>query len=270
MLLVNVSDKFYIRLTKDYDFECGGSRVVKGASLRRWWRRPTRVRIPSPALFFKGVFLEKNSSKLEEHKIEALESQELSKRKSLLDDLKKEGIIAELVGNRIIIWDHDKGFKVFAAGFFGKPIGIPKPRIEPFKRPLEISFFEALYLMEKKVLKVKDVQGTDLSQNKLIELANSYIHDFESKYQVYRDLREKGFVVRPGLKFGSDFAVYRYGPGIDHAPFLVTVYPSDTKLLGIDLVRAGRLATSVRKKWVIATITHERGIKYFVFSWFKA
>ena len=40
---------------------------------------------------------------------------------------------------------------------------------------------------------------------------------------VYRDLRESGLIVTPGIKFGCDFAVYKYGPGVEHAPYMVSV-----------------------------------------------
>ncbi len=190
-------------------------------------------------------------------------------RMKRLMKLRDLGITAELIGDRIIVWNPSLGFELFAAGFFGKPIGIRKPKIERFDKPLELSFYEAVYLVEKGVLKVKTLDGRFLTLDELMEIGKRSYEDFEAKYKVYRDLRDRGYVVRPGLKFGSDFSVYRYGPGIDHAPFLVTVFSRDTKLLGIDFVRAGRLATSVRKKWVLALILEDGSIRYFVFSWYK-
>lgn len=192
-----------------------------------------------------------------------------------LINLAKLGIVADLIGDRVVIWNLDHGYEVFMAGFFGKPLGIRKPKMARFNRPLELSIYDALYLLEKGVIKVRDITRgenyTDVyvSSDELISIGNKACKDFKAKYLVYRDLRDKGFIVRPGLKFGSDFSVYRYGPGIDHAPFLVTVYSRDTKLLGVDLVRAGRLANSVRKKWVIAVILEDGTIRYLVFSWRK-
>jgi tRNA-intron endonuclease len=70
------------------------------------------------------------------------------------------------------------------------------------------------------------------------------------------------------LKFGADFAVYQYGPGIDHAPFIVHVLQNATAISSIEMVRAGRLATTVRKKFVIATIAMGK-VVYYMFTWFK-
>ena len=177
--------------------------------------------------------------------------------------------IVTMINDRGLIWNSEEGFKIFSLGYFGKPIGVNKPKMEKYDKPLELSLYEIIYLLKQGKIKVVNQKGEQLSIRKITKVAKKVHRDFINKYRVYEDLREKGLIVRPGLKFGADFAVYRYGPGIDHAPFLVTVYSEDVTLLGIDLVRAGRLATSVRKKFVIATIKGRSNIKYFVFQWFR-
>ena len=37
---------------------------------------------------------------------------------------------SELVENRIIVWNIEDSKKLFSEGYYGKPIGIPKPKIE--------------------------------------------------------------------------------------------------------------------------------------------
>lgn len=187
-----------------------------------------------------------------------------------LEELEGEFISVQLIGDRAIIWNPEDGHKLYTCGFFGKPMGIAKPKFHiKYNVPYELSLYEVLYLKEKGIIRVTDTNGGELSIEDIKRIAEANYNDFEAKYLVYRDLRERGFVVRSGLKFGSDFSVYKYGPGIDHAPFLVTVYSKDTRLLGIDIIRAGRLATSVRKKFVIAMIINGKKIKYLVFSWYK-
>jgi tRNA-intron endonuclease len=91
------------------------------------------------------------------------------------------------------------------------------------------------------------------------------------KFTVYGDLRRKGYVVTPGIKFGCDLSVYERGPGIDHAPFLFEVrLPSDT-FDAPDIVRAGRLATTVKKRFVFAIADPSDGnIDYLSLKWWKA
>jgi len=102
----------------------------------------------------------------------------------------------------------------------------------------------------------------------LKRIASTIVDDFESKYRVYEDLRDSGFVVKPGLKYGGDFVVYVYGPGIDHSPFVVSVFSRNIRLRGQDFLRSGRLSWSVRKRWVMACV-HGDIIEYFVFEWDK-
>ena len=178
---------------------------------------------------------------------------------------------AELIsGNRVIVWDPEEGSQLYAEKFYGQPLGIRKPKSPQFTRPLELSLLEALYLLEKGKIELTDAtDGHKITKEELAEKAEQTYIDFKTKYTVYRDLREKGYVVRPGLKFGADFSVYEHGPGIDHAPLIVSVVPKGTQLSPIETVRAGRLATSVRKKFVIATVGPSGEPKYYMFTWHK-
>ncbi|MBD3253874.1 MAG: tRNA-intron lyase [Candidatus Lokiarchaeota archaeon] len=151
--------------------------------------------------------------------------------------------------------------------FFGSPLGINKPRLEYFSKPSELSLIEAYYLLEKEEISILNIKNNkNLSKSEFFEIAKITHNKFEEKYIIYKDLRQKGYVPRPGLKFGADFVVYKKGPGLEHSPFIVHVLPHDSKITAIDMVRAGRLATSVRKKFVIA---NPLTCSYYFFEWFK-
>ena len=178
-------------------------------------------------------------------------------------------ITAELIRNRVIVWNYEEGSKLYKEGFYGKPLGIRKPKSFEFDRPLELSLFEALYLLSKNRIKVFDkISDKYLDVQALLTIAKQNFLEFEDKYRVYYDLRERDYIVRPGLKFGADFATYIHGPGIDHAPFIVHVLQNTTAISSIEMVRAGRLATTVRKRFIIATITMDK-VVYYMFTWFK-
>ncbi|MGC9779058.1 MAG: tRNA-intron lyase [Candidatus Heimdallarchaeota archaeon] len=183
---------------------------------------------------------------------------------------KKVLIIAELVKDRVIIWDFEQGSKLYNSGFFGKPIGIRKPKGESFERPLELSLIEACYLLENGRIKILQKKTkNEISIRNLIKKGQKVIPLFDEKILIYKDIRNRGLVPRPGLKFGADFAVYQQGPGLDHSPYVITALPRGSELSAIELVRAGRLATSVRKKFVIATILSSNKVKYYGFVWNK-
>ncbi len=178
----------------------------------------------------------------------------------------------ELIGTRLVVWNHEDSLTLYRMSFFGKPVGIPKPKPEQeFKAPLILDLMEGLYLLDRKIIKVLDVRSKPVSRSKLLRLANATYNQFNLGYSAYEDLREKGLIVTPGVRFGSDFAIYEHGPGIDHAPFIVTVKREEETMGPFEVVLAGRLATTVRKQFTIAVPKRKgKRVDYLVFRWFKA
>ena len=60
----------------------------------------------------------------------------------------------DLIENRIIVWNIEDSRALFVAGYYGKPIGITKPKPEEINVPLILDLIEGLYLQEKSKLKV--------------------------------------------------------------------------------------------------------------------
>jgi len=181
-------------------------------------------------------------------------------------------IEAEFVENFLVVWNPEDGSELYKLGFYGKPIGIAKPKVPEFDMPLILDLMEGLFLVEKGLISV--VEGPDKDKvtfRSLRNRARRLSEEFDHKYAVYKDLRDKALVVTPGVKFGCDFAVYKHGPGVDHAPFMVSVRSRKDEITATEIVKAGRLATTVRKRFIIA-IPDSRpdGIEYLIFKWFKA
>lgn len=177
--------------------------------------------------------------------------------------------IAQVVGNRIIVWDIEQGMELYRSGFFGKPIGVRKPQLgDEFRDPSEISFFEAVYLLEKRKIKLFDENNAKITNKFFLEKCKAQYMNFENKMNVYRYLRDLGYIVRPGLKFGVDFAVYIKGPGLEHSPYMVHIIEKEGMIDPIELVRAGRLATTVKKNFVIASMIKKK-LHFFVFNRYK-
>jgi tRNA-intron endonuclease len=153
--------------------------------------------------------------------------------------------------------------------FYGKPIATEKPRPGEVKTPLILDPIETIYLAEKGIIRVEDKKGHVLSKEKLLEWAVARTPRFYELYSVYRSIRDRGLVVRPGLKFGSDYTVYRHGPGIDHSPYIVNVKPDNYMMDPVEIVKAGRLSHSVRKTFVLATVSEGGDVFYLMFKWFK-
>jgi tRNA-intron endonuclease len=175
--------------------------------------------------------------------------------------------VAELLDdNRLVVWEIEQSRKIYNSGFYGKPLGDPRPSVD-FDTPLLLDPVEALYLAEHKIIKIRK-EKQSISSKKFKKIAEKTFKEFNEKYRVYSDLRDKGYVATPGIKYGSDFAVYESGPGIDHAPYIVQIIGSEDKLTAAEIVKAGRLASTVRKSFVLAIVNDY--IRYIEFNWWKA
>jgi tRNA-intron endonuclease len=183
----------------------------------------------------------------------------------------QEQAVARLFENRLVVWDVETSRRLFKDGYYGKPLGIPKPKDFEFNAPLILDLMEGYYLMKRKLLRIETGEGRKMLMEELEKICYRSYTDFAEKYLVYRNLREAGFVVTPGIKFGSDFAVYEHGPGIDHAPYIVQVMKPATQITATGLVRSGRLATTVKKQFIIAIADAKKGsVDYLRYDWWRA
>ena len=118
----------------------------------------------------------------------------------------------------------------------------------------KIDIFEALFLTENNTIKIRNA-----TRAKLITNGNSGRKDFLKLYSVYKDWREKGYVIKTGFKFGTHFRVYFPGAkptnttnGWTHSKHVIQVFPKDAKMLISEWARAIRVAHSVRKTFILA------------------
>ncbi|KAL3056832.1 hypothetical protein OYC64_007331 [Pagothenia borchgrevinki] len=74
-------------------------------------------------------------------------------------------------------------------------------------------------------------------------------HDSKAaaRYQVFRDLRGRGFYLTSAGKFGGDFLVYPGDPLRFHAHFIAVVLSLDSSLSPLDVLAIARLGSNVKK-----------------------
>ena len=179
-------------------------------------------------------------------------------------------IQGKLVENRIIIQDIEKSRYLFGNGYYGKPLGIPKPKGNNFESPLILDLIESYYLIQKGELHIT-LNDKVLPLKDLKIICKKQYDKFDSKYVVFQNLRNQGYIVSPGIKFGCDFAVYEQGPGVDHAPFLIQVLTKEELITASTIVLAGRLATTVKKQFIIAIPRlRDRTVEFIGFEWWRA
>lgn len=83
--------------------------------------------------------------------------------------------------------------------------------------------------------------------NAYIKSSSLKIEDILSRYHNFKYLKEMGFFMNPGLKFGGDLVIYPGDPLRFHSYSIVKFNMVDLQ----DLVVGGRLATSVKKNIII-------------------
>jgi len=131
-----------------------------------------------------------------------------------------------------------------------------------------LSLFEAFYLIEKDRLAIKE-NNKELSEDSFLKKAKRQIKNFQVKYAVFKDLRDRGYIVKTALKFGADFRVYDKGinPGEDHAKWIVfPVHESET-MTWHEFSAKNRVAHSTKKKLLIGIVDDECDVTYYIIDW---
>jgi len=133
---------------------------------------------------------------------------------------------------------------------------------------LVLTFYEALYLLSKGILEVRD-EKTDrkMSFEELLEKARSFSEDAWIKYLIYRDLRSRGYSVREGFGFGVDFRVYERGEyGKSAAAYLVLGIREGQPIVVEELARILTRVQSLKKKLILSVISRRGEIVYYSVS----
>ena len=176
-----------------------------------------------------------------------------------------------LKGDTVIVSDPGEARLLYSSSFYGKFIGLDKVKpgeAAAASSPLHLSILDAVYLVEKGSLEVVRSDGSPVPIDELREALASRFHDPSTVYGIYKHFRDGGYIVKSGLKFGSLFAIYEKGPGIDHAPILIHYLDPARNLTALDITRAARLSHSVRKTFVLAT--RDIDDLYFIgFEWWN-
>lgn len=159
-----------------------------------------------------------------------------------------------LLGNKVIIDDATLKGTLVEKGF-GESKG----------RKLILDLFESVYLVEKEKIIVLDKKGKSLSSTKLVALGLEHDKKFYSKCVVYSDVKEKGYCIKTGLKFGFDFRIYPKGKkmGEVHSEFGLNVSDESEKISMTQLSRITRLAGNIHITAIIAVVDREDEVNYY-------
>jgi len=149
-----------------------------------------------------------------------------------------------LLKDRVLIFDKNASEKLHKNEFFGKPFG----------DGLQLSIVESMYLQEKKFIDIYLADGKKVSLHNLLNKVKENQPDIKLRFNVFKDLKKRGLLVKTGFKFGAHFRAYTTKPDHTHAEYLVHVVDSNFKSSWAEISRAVRLAHSVNKEIVFAKV----------------
>jgi tRNA-intron endonuclease, archaea type len=153
---------------------------------------------------------------------------------------------ATLLDDRVVIWDEHHAVQLYRAGFYGKLVD---------GKMLQLSLLECAYLMRLGLPVEDGASSRRFTTLQFIRRAEAIEPEFALKLDVYTDLRDRGFVVKTGFKFGSHFRAYEQIEDVDripHSKYLVHALPKDFIVMLPEMSRAIRLAHGVRKRMIFA------------------
>ena len=168
---------------------------------------------------------------------------------------------AELTEDRVIVWDKEGAQELFENGWYGDLEG----------ERLELALVEAMLLLERN--KIEIVKGKK-NVNKKDFHAHCIKSDsrFNTRYTVYKDLRDRGLPTRTGFKFGCDFRVYERGvspvkkgpkQAHEHTRWIVFSVPEDYTCSFQELSRAVRLAHNIRANMLWAVVDNDSAVTFY-------
>src|SRR3972149_333336 len=137
---------------------------------------------------------------------------------------------SELIDNRIVVWNIKDSQKLFMNGYYGKPIGIPKPKLNEINVPLILDLMEGYYLLQKSIISIYKVKKK-ITETEMLEICRNEYHNFDKKFQVYN---------------------------------------TTDSISSTGVVLAGRLATTVRKQFILAIPHGKDDVNYLALDWWKA
>ena len=171
---------------------------------------------------------------------------------------KPKGIFVEKV---VLIELNPEANDLYGKGRFGEII----------KGCLQLSLLESLYLVEKGNLVVVNRQNKEISEKTLMKKAVKQESNFWTRFSVYRDMRNRGYVVKTALKFGADFRVYNRGvkPGENHAKWILYPVQESSSLTWYEFAAKNRVAHSTKKKLMVGVVDDEGDVSYWEIRWLR-
>lgn len=173
---------------------------------------------------------------------------------------KQTKIKAEFILGKVVTENSDDAKELYNQGRFGTLLENGR---------LQLSLIEGLYLLEKQKIEVYKTKNTTFDFDLFVKKARKLEPNFWIRYAVFKDIRNRGYIIKTALKFGADFRVYDRGikPGEDHAKWVVYPVYEGSTLTWHEFAAKNRVAHSTRKRLLIGVVDDENDVSYWEVKW---
>jgi len=136
---------------------------------------------------------------------------------------------------------------------------------------VQLSLLEAAYLLEKEKVNVVDGRNRSIEFENYLKKAKKNEPNIWIRYCVYKDMRNRGYIVKTALKFGADFRVYDRGvkPGEDHARWIIYPVSEGNTLTWHEFSAKNRVAHSTKKRLMMGVVDEEGDVTYWEVRWLR-
>jgi tRNA-intron endonuclease len=178
------------------------------------------------------------------------------------EDEQNEAIKARLDDQRLVTEDTDQARNLHHQSGYGT--------INDDDR-VQLSLLEGLYLMKRGKVQPHDGRGKDIDEETYIHKAKKAEPNFWVRFKVFKDIRQRGYIIKTALKFGADFRVYDRGikPGEDHARWVVYPVHEGETLTWYEFAAKNRVAHSTKKRLLIGVVDDEGDVSYWEVRWMR-
>ena len=174
----------------------------------------------------------------------------------------KQKIISELAVDKVLTEVSDASRELYNQSRYGTLLDNGK---------VQLSLIEALYLMEKGTIEIYISKTKKFDSESFSKKAKKLEPNFWVRYSVFKDIRNRGYIIKTALKFGADFRVYDRGvkPGEDHAKWIVYPVYEGSTMTWYEFAAKNRVAHSTRKRLLLAVVDDESDVSYWETRWLR-
>ncbi len=179
------------------------------------------------------------------------------------EEQKKATVKAYLLKERVITENTDAARDLYNQSRYGKLLADGR---------VQLALTEAMYLLERGKITIAAARGHKVtSPEQFMKKATKTQKNFFVKYSVFKDIRDRGYIIKTALKFGADFRIYDRGvkPGEDHARWILYPVHEGDHLTWQEFSAKNRVAHSTKKRLLIGVVDDEGDVSYWEVRWMR-